>query len=104
MRENKIASNIFSKKKSNQTTRDPNDFFFESDSSINHAEVLHNEGLQKLKNGDVNGCELFELAFNLEPTNHELLYSQGVSLYNHGKKSEIKKYLLQANKKIQKMP
>lgn len=102
MNEKKSNTNLFKEAPLGEDNELRNDFFFEKSSPNSHAKLLLNEGIAKLKNGEIDGCELFDLASNLDPKNHAILFEQGLSLYNYGRNNRTKKYLLLANKKFKK--
>ncbi|MCH9811871.1 hypothetical protein K0U07_03795, partial [bacterium] len=101
MSEKKSNTNLFSKNRLEEE-KPLNDFFFEKGSEISHAKLLQEEGLGKLKKGELEGLALFDLAESLDPKNHKILFEQGSSLFEYGKSKRIKKYLLLANKKFKK--
>jgi tetratricopeptide (TPR) repeat protein len=102
MSKKKSTSNLFSKERLPEDLKLHEAFFFEKDSKNDHVKLLQDEGIAKLKKGEIEGCQLLDLAANLDPTNHYILYEQGLSLYKHGRSTKAKKYLLLANKKFKK--
>lgn len=102
MSEKKSTTNLFSKDPLQEDAELASNFFFEKGSKGSHAKLLQDEGLAKLKKGEVEGCNLFDLAESLDPKNHKILYDQGISLFEYGRSTKTKKYLLLANKKFKK--
>ncbi|MCH9621905.1 MAG: hypothetical protein S4CHLAM20_13360 [Chlamydiia bacterium] len=102
MSKKKSTSNLFSKERLPEDLKLHEAFFFETDSKKDHVELLQNEGIAKLKKGEIDGCELLDLAASLDPTNYNIFYEQGLSRFKHGSSTRTKKYLLLANKKFKK--
>ncbi|MCH9616713.1 MAG: hypothetical protein SP4CHLAM5_02740 [Chlamydiia bacterium] len=102
MSEKKSTTNLFSKEHLEEDSAVDSDFFFEKGMQGNHAKLLQDEGIAKLKKGEIEGCDLFDLAESLDPKNHKIIYDQGISLFEYGKSTKTKKYLLLANKKFKK--
>lgn len=102
MSKKKSQTNLFSKERLPEDLSRAETFFFEKDSKNDHVKLLQNEGLAKLKKGEIEGCKLLDLAASLDPKNPTILYQQGLSLFKHGSSSRTKKYLLLANKKFKK--
>ncbi len=102
MSKKKSTTNLFSKERFTEDSELSGDFFFENAEQGSHVKLLQDEGLEKLQRGEIEGCDLFDLASNLDPTNYSILYEQGLSLFKHGNATKTKKYLLIANKKFKK--
>jgi len=75
--------------------------FFENENN-NHSDFLQNQVETKLLAGDITGLKFFDHAVELDPDNANLLYRQGLALFEYGSESKTKKYLLLANKKFKK--
>ncbi len=64
------------------------------------SDALLFEGELKLLKGDYNGTDLFDIVSELDRSNPEVFFRQGLSLFEYGTKEGKEKTLLLANKKF----
>lgn len=68
--------------------------------NFNHSKFLQKQGEMSLLHGDIKGLKYFDLATDLDQSNPELYFEQGLALFEYGAEHQKKKYLLLANKKF----
>ncbi|MBI5274567.1 MAG: hypothetical protein HY860_05895 [Chlamydiales bacterium] len=71
-------------------------------SMMKHSDLFQQQGQKLLLDGDSGGLKFFDMAVDLDPTNADLLYEQGLALFEFGSEKGKEKNLVLASGRFKK--